>query len=201
MRWIVSRPRLTAGCLLAAALGGCQLGDSPRQAWRPAQPAPAAAKAAAAALPGGVVPTSYRVVAPTPASPIPLAAAEVAPPARPEPPAVIQASSRPAAAVTDYSQRAAPLPVLPPPPCGCAPGHRWLVGRLEHDPGRDRWWVRYAHPGAGDVYGGVLELFRTGPMEGFRPGQQVRVEGELIDPAPYEIKPGYRVHSLQALSR
>jgi hypothetical protein len=75
------------------------------------------------------------------------------------------------------------------------------VGGLQHDEGKDRWMVRYADPGAGDRYDGMLELFCTGPMNGFRPGQLVRVEGELIDPAPMEIKPAFRVRSLQVLRR
>jgi hypothetical protein len=36
-------------------------------------------------------------------------------------------------------------------------------------------------------------------MAGFRPGQIVRVEGELIDPAPHEINPSYRVRAIQSL--
>jgi hypothetical protein len=36
-------------------------------------------------------------------------------------------------------------------------------------------------------------------MSGFVAGQMVRVEGELVDPAPHETKPAYRVHSLQVI--
>jgi hypothetical protein len=61
--------------------------------------------------------------------------------------------------------------------------------------------VRYAGPGEPDRYDGALELVNPGPMSGFRPGQVVRVEGSLVDPAPHEINPGYRVVSLQALRR
>jgi hypothetical protein len=77
----------------------------------------------------------------------------------------------------------------------------WLVGVLVHGDARDTWSVRYAAAGEGDRYEGLLTLVGQGPMTGFRPGQLVRVEGDLIDPAPHEIKPGYRVRAMQSLRR
>jgi hypothetical protein len=87
------------------------------------------------------------------------------------------------------------------PPLGHAADYRWLVGCLEHDPENDQWHVRYADPGEPDRYGGLLELVSPGLMAGFRAGRLVRVEGELVDPAPLQIKPGYRVRSIQELRR
>ncbi len=91
-----------------------------------------------------------------------------------------------------------PLPSPKPtmPSCGAAADHQWLVGQLIYDAQRDRWLVRYAGPESKDPFGGELELLRTGPMDGFRSGQLVRVEGELVDPAPFQIVPAYCVRSL-----
>ena len=82
---------------------------------------------------------------------------------------------------------------------GHAPDHSWLVGRLERDEAKDRWFVRYADPGERETFAGRLELLRTGTMAGFRVGQTVRAEGTLVDPAPYETRPAYRILSLQAI--
>ena len=84
--------------------------------------------------------------------------------------------------------------------CSHASDYRWLVGCLHYDGERRRWTVRYGEED-GDRHGGSLELVNPGPMSGFMAGQMVRVEGELVDPAPLEIKPGYRVGSLQVLRR
>lgn len=80
-----------------------------------------------------------------------------------------------------------------------APDHSWLVGRLERDEAKNHWYVRYADPGANERLGGRLELVGTGPMAGFRVGQAVRAEGNLLDPAPFQTQPAYRIRSLQAL--
>jgi hypothetical protein len=82
---------------------------------------------------------------------------------------------------------------------GYAPDHSWLVGRLERDEANDRWFVRYADFGERETFAGRLELLRTGTMAGFRVGQMVRAEGTLVDPAPYETRPAYRILSLQAI--
>ena len=82
---------------------------------------------------------------------------------------------------------------------GHAPDHSWLAGRLERDGANDHWFIRYTDPGERDPFGGRLELLGTGPMAGFREGQAVRAEGELVDPAPHETQPAYRVRALQAV--
>ena len=85
------------------------------------------------------------------------------------------------------------------PNLGHALDHSWLIGRLERDEAADRWFVRYADPGEREAFGGRLELLRTGPMAGFHAGQTVRAEGKLVDPAPHETQPAYRILSLQAI--
>jgi hypothetical protein len=88
-----------------------------------------------------------------------------------------------------------------PPMPAHAPDYRWLVGVLTHDPQRDCWGVRYTDECRDERCGGIVELVDPGPMDGFCPGQMVRVEGEFLDPAPREITPTYRVRSLAVLLR
>ena len=85
------------------------------------------------------------------------------------------------------------------PGLGHAPNHHWLVGKLERNEATECWFIRYADPGEGDKHGGRLELLGTGPMAGFRTGQTVRAEGEVVDPAPLQTQSAYRIRSLQAL--
>jgi hypothetical protein len=85
------------------------------------------------------------------------------------------------------------------PSLGHAPDHSWLVGRLERDEATDRWYIRYTYPGEQERLGGRLELLGTGSMAGFRVGQTIRAEGKLVDPAPLETQPAYRIRALQAL--
>jgi hypothetical protein len=72
---------------------------------------------------------------------------------------------------------------------------------LQQEPGSTAWSVRYAAADDLDRYQGSLTLVGPDPQAGFHAGQFVRVEGELIDPAPHEIKPAYRVRAMQSLRR
>jgi hypothetical protein len=169
MRRISSRWLLGAGLLVA--MGGCRHVESP-SSGEPAASAPIAPEAGWQPMPS-----------------IPLEAA--VPVATPK-----QVAKRPAPKqepVQQVEYRAA-VPNL-----GHAPDHSWLVGRLERDEAKDRWFVRYADPGERETFGGRLELVRTGSMAGFQVGQTVRAEGKLVDPAPYETRPAYSILSLQAI--
>jgi len=169
----------------------------------------------------GQTPVSFRV------REAPDASRLVTPPAPPPPARVVPVRHEPAAtepAATEPTQAVvsalswqqapaqqavrldAPRPLAPrrlavsdPVVLAHAPDHRWLLGALIYEVRQKRWSVRYTNPGEPDVYGGVLELLDTGPMTGFNSGQLVRVEGELVDPKPHQIKPAFRVLSLRAL--
>lgn len=96
-----------------------------------------------------------------------------------------------------------PLYVEPPrpPSFAHAADFSWMVGILVEGKDADSWAVRYASVGNPGPYGGKLDLVNTGPMNGFQPGYSVRVEGELVDPAPFEVTPAYRVRAIQQLKR
>ncbi|MFQ3651989.1 MAG: hypothetical protein SNJ75_16830 [Gemmataceae bacterium] len=76
--------------------------------------------------------------------------------------------------------------------------HSWLVGRI-HKHG-ENWRLRYERPGSTDRYDGCLELLMSGNKALLQEGMLLRVEGDVIDPAPFEIQPLYRVRSWKLLS-
>jgi hypothetical protein len=80
-----------------------------------------------------------------------------------------------------------------------AADHSCLIGYLYEAPEAGTWCIRYAVPEQKDVHGGSLKLVNPGAFGGLRSGQLVRVEGQLIAPAPHEIKPAYFVRGLQTL--
>src|SRR5262249_25682671 len=140
------------------------------------------------ALPGGLLPASYRV------RPAVSATAEVR-----QKPTTLQPPQPHLLPVSGVSPRLIVPTPLPELPFACAVDYQWLVGPLYNDAQRDRWRACYSDGSLPDRYGGVLELVGTGPMNGFYSGQFVRVEGELIDPAPLETKPAYHVRALQGV--
>lgn len=169
MRRLSSRWLLVAG--LVATMGGCRHADCPCSGG-PAGCAP-------------IVPAK----GPQPMPSIPMEAVV--------PVAAVKAVARRSASKQQPVQHVEYRAVAPS--LGHAPDHSWLVGRLERDEAADRWYVRYADSGERDTFGGRMELVRTGPMAGFHAGQTVRAEGKLIDPAPLETQPAYRILSLQAI--
>jgi hypothetical protein len=107
-----------------------------------------------------------------------------------------------------------PAPVAPavpaPPPAAApvtssGPGHArdyaWLIGTLEYAQAKKVWMVRYAGPDEVDVYGGSVTLVEKehAEMEGFKPGQKVRVEGHFADREPNGWCPRYQVDSIRPL--
>jgi hypothetical protein len=203
-------PWLTAGLLVLG--GGCQNVD-PNLPTTHLTQGPIHPAAPASELPGGEIPTSYRVrpavsaavfmgtppdVLPVRHQDVPVLGARVG---------AVQWQSPDSAKQNVNLERplpryARPVVITPARPiCAHAADYRWLVGYLRCDSVHRRWQIRYAEEDENDRYGGVIELVNPGPMSGFHPGQLVRVEGDLVDPAPLEIIPAYRVVSLQALRR
>jgi hypothetical protein len=82
-----------------------------------------------------------------------------------------------------------------------AADYSWLVGVLQEGSSEDTWSVRYAGRDEDDRFGGVLTLVGAGLLSDYHLGQLVRVEGDLVDPAPHEIKPAYHVRAIQHLQR
>jgi hypothetical protein len=84
---------------------------------------------------------------------------------------------------------------------GHAPDYRWLTGELRYAQVRQAWCLRYAGEEDQDRYGGSVTLVTSGMTTGLRPGQAVRVEGELIDPESRDPSPAYRVRGLTPLPK
>jgi hypothetical protein len=213
MRHALKRLSLAAG-LFAALASGCEALDR----FRLRDPA-------RGELPGGVTPVSYSVRVAEDGSgepgPIPPARPRKVHPVRRHEPTNVPTPDRILVAAVQLGIEPADLP--PPaaslerpgaPRAGIAPAllpgqlafthaanYSWLVGCLQYDIAHDVWSVCYADRGDPDRFGGQLALVNPGPMIGFQPGRLVRVEGELIDPAPLETRPAYRAHSIQVLRR
>jgi hypothetical protein len=204
-------PWLTAGLVVLGS--GCQNVDS--RPPRNSVSAPPSREPENQELPGGSTPTSYRVRPAIPATNLPVV---VVPTLQPIPvvklPEKAIASANWQPPVPEKPKLQTPPQLEPPvPACRRAPtvrtaqqpGHAadyaWLVGCLQHDDKRNRWRVQYAGIDEQDRYGGSLELVNPGPMSGYQNGQMVRVEGDLVDPAPLEITPAYRVLAIQAVQR
>ena len=188
MRRISSRWLMAAG--LFAAMGGCRHLESPGSG-EPAALAPVAPKAGLQPMPSIPMESATSVWAPKQVAPNQEAVHQVEYRAVPKKLARRPAPKQEPVQQVEYRAVVSSL--------GHAPDHGWLVGRLERDEAKDRWFVRYADPGEQETFGGRLELLRTGTMAGFRVGQLVRAEGTLVDPAPYETRPAYRILSLQAI--
>jgi hypothetical protein len=75
-----------------------------------------------------------------------------------------------------------------------APDYSWLVGELRAI-GPDVWSVRFASV---DEDRDTVVLVDAPPIINLKPGQLVRVEGQLADPSSHDAKPAYRVTSIRA---
>jgi hypothetical protein len=71
-----------------------------------------------------------------------------------------------------------------------------LSGTLAYSHVQGAWLLRYAPFNEEDRYGGVVTLTEDALLNGFKTGQAIRVEGELIDPGSRQLRPAFRVHSL-----
>jgi hypothetical protein len=140
---------------------------------------------------------------PIAAAPAPARAAEVA--AAPAQPEVIPTTHQPApaeppAAPADSGRRVGRRTfrdITAHPAFAHAPDYAWLVGELRYVTLDKAWVLRYLSAEDEDRYGGSVTLLTPRPLTGYRDGQLVRVEGELVDPAAPGPRPTYRVHDIQ----
>jgi hypothetical protein len=78
-----------------------------------------------------------------------------------------------------------------------ASDYSWLQGELTYLHSRNCWRIRYASVDEDDKYGGGVYLTETGPMDNFKDGQLVRIEGR---PADMDNKDSeYRVNAIHPL--
>lgn len=81
------------------------------------------------------------------------------------------------------------------------PNYHWLVGVLDYSKIQGEWLLRYASVEEDDRYGGSVTLHRPGPMNQFKSGQLVRVEGHVINPESQQLRPAFEVQSLRPAER
>jgi hypothetical protein len=77
-----------------------------------------------------------------------------------------------------------------------APDYSWLCGELQHLQLSSEWRLRYAGVDDEDPYGGGVTLIETGPMDAYKSGDCVRVEGSLVTPDAGTGTATYRVRSM-----
>ncbi len=81
------------------------------------------------------------------------------------------------------------------------PNYHWLVGTIAYSKVQDAWVLRYAAIEDGDRYGGSVTLVGLVGKTGLQSGQQVRVEGHLIDPNSQQIRPAFEARSIRPVER
>jgi hypothetical protein len=192
MRW--------AWIALVGLAVGCQ--TLPRKDAYPGEvsPAPTASQAPAVAI-RGVIPDSFDY-RPADRSRVQEPVVRLAAPRRSVSP-IRTAAHKPTAAEPRPTQPAQTRPILPqgirPGTIGHGDNYAWLLGRVYKQ--RGGWMIRYAPPGSPDRHEGIMELLFPDPMDHLKEGMLVRVEGDVLDPAPLEIQPAYRVRQWKILSR
>jgi len=72
----------------------------------------------------------------------------------------------------------------------------WLVGVLERGPEVGTWTLRYASPAENDRFGGRLPLVAPYLINGYRPGQVLRVEGHVVVDI---LQTAYQVEQIEVL--
>ena len=91
-------------------------------------------------------------------------------------------------------------PTTPLPVYGHAADYGWLTGELRYVFVRNAWCLQYASADENDGHGGNVTLCTSDPMTAYHSGQNVRVEGRLLNPDSREPSPVYEVRALQALT-
>jgi hypothetical protein len=83
---------------------------------------------------------------------------------------------------------------------GHAEDYSWIKGELQFGHARNAWRVRFASIDEEDRYGGSVTLTEEGPMEEYKDGQLVHIEGRLVDPESRDPSPEYRVRAIMPLN-
>ncbi|SRR5579875_154510 len=82
---------------------------------------------------------------------------------------------------------------------GHDPNYRWLMGTLDYSRIQGAWLLRYVPFEEDDRYGGCVTLMGIVSEKVLKPGQNVRVEGELIDPESRQLRPAFQVRNIRVL--
>jgi len=109
-------------------------------------------------------------------------------------------SSTHAADKVDQTRRRSFADITANPCFSHSTDYSWLAGELHYAQVRNVWTLRYASCDEDDRYGGSVTLTDMSRGDHFRSGQMVRVEGHLVDPESREIRPAYRVRSINPVN-
>jgi hypothetical protein len=79
--------------------------------------------------------------------------------------------------------------------CAHADDYTWLAGSVDFSRLSNGWRLRYAGLDEADKYGGSVTLTGNIPLDGFKDGQRIRVQGHLSNPEDQGTSPAYHVDS------
>jgi hypothetical protein len=98
----------------------------------------------------------------------------------------------------DFARRRSYADITAKPCFSHSPDYSWVQGELQYLHTRNAWRVRYASVDEEDNFGGGMTLIETGPMDHYKDGQLVRIEGRPDHPDAKDAS--FCVRSIQVLN-
>ncbi len=98
----------------------------------------------------------------------------------------------------DFPRRRSYADITAKPCFSHAPDYSWVQGELQYLHTRHAWRIRYASVDEDDNYGGGMTLIEAGPMDYYKDGQLVRIEGRPDNPDSKDAS--FRVSSIHVLN-
>ena len=75
--------------------------------------------------------------------------------------------------------------------------YSWVTGQLEYLNSKKVWRLRYAGHDEEDVHGGTITLMGADHLlDHYKDGDQIKVEGQLLDLGNHQVSPHYQVNTL-----
>jgi hypothetical protein len=98
----------------------------------------------------------------------------------------------------DFARRRSYADITAKPCFSHSPDYSWVQGELQYLHTRNAWRIRYASVDEEDNFGGGMTLVETGPMDHYKDGQLVRIEGRPDHPDAKDAS--FCVRSIQVLN-